>query len=490
MNTINCVYLPPLRDAEARLCEGRGSRLARLLRNLCKKELTKAEAEEKPHPLESKIIEFNKSVANDEAGPIAGANELIRSRLKEATGEIFGQDTQIAFAETSFSRIVESLRLLFFPQSDTKASAEAFRGLEENSLGYNNLLYLATILAELMQAPAGELEYLKLLLIEEPEAHLHPQLQMRLLEFLESEAKKVGIQVIVTTHSPVLASAVSLDSIIHLSRPHDDTPRAIPLSQCHIEDKSRSFISRWLDATKSVLLFAKAVILVEGIAEAFLLPSIARLIIAEDLESGRHKGKAKSLEDAGVSVINMNGIYFQHFMQLFCNVEDGEAAKLPVRCAGITDNDPPPESKPTPSNPVEGKNPALQLCDTINQSERCRLFTSPLKTLEYDLAMEGEGNNLKLTASVLAELWPSASGSVLPELTAMQNKDWEAQPESERAENSYLLLELIEDGNIGKGFFAQALAQRLEADPSTVLSIPQYIRSAVRWVMEIDDGPD
>lgn len=484
MNTINCVYLPPLRDAEARLCEGRGSRLGRLMRILCAPELKKAEAEKKLHPLENTVNEFNKKLTEEATGPIAKTNELIRDSLRKAVGDVFGQDTRIRFSEASFSRIVESLRLLFFPKIGSTVPAEAFRGLEENSLGYNNLLYLATVLAELTQPATGELEYLKLLLIEEPEAHLHPQLQMRLLKFIENKAQETGIQVIVTTHSPALASAVSLDSVIHLSACYEGKPKATPLSQCGVAPASSLFISRWLDATKSVLLFAKSVILVEGIAEALLLPAIAKRVLKADLESKLYKGPAKTLEDAGVSVINMNGIYFSHFMQLFCNIDGANADNLPVRCSGITDNDPPPDAKPTPSNLVNGNNPALQLLDPVNKSDGCRLFVSALKTFEYDLAMEGA--NRELMAEVLADLWPSDKGPVCLELADTKNPNWRGVS----SDAAFRLLELIESSSIGKGFFAQALAARIESDASLHFSVPEYIRSAIRWVVGIPDGED
>lgn len=126
----------------------------------------------------------------------------------------------IQFSEVNFSKIVEGLRLLFFPDL-TQAEAAQFRSLEENSLGYNNLLYIASILAELtLEADddRGEKTYLRLLLIEEPEAHLHPQLQIRLLRHLESVAEARGMQVIVTTHSTVISSAVSINNVIHVSR--------------------------------------------------------------------------------------------------------------------------------------------------------------------------------------------------------------------------------------------------------------------------------
>jgi predicted ATP-dependent endonuclease of OLD family len=240
-DAIDCVYLPPLRDAEAKLREGKGSRLARLLRNLNHQQLDEHKRQGTQHPLVESVREFNAKLAGDTSQPIAQANELIRTRLQEAVGAVFGQDTQVQFSEANFSRIVESLRLLFFPDLAAGAAPEMFRSLHENSLGYNNLLYLATVLAELAKANRQD-RYVRVLLIEEPEAHLHPQLQVRLLRYLEDAAKNEGIQIIVTTHSPVLASSASLGTITHISAGAAEGPVAIPLRDCGLTPGSKAFL--------------------------------------------------------------------------------------------------------------------------------------------------------------------------------------------------------------------------------------------------------
>jgi len=342
-DTIKCIYLPPLRDAEAKLSDGRGSRLARFIRNLNTKELGTAKKANTKHPLEEHMRKFNEDLASDKGQTIHQANELIRSRLKDALGPVFGQDTSIQFSEVSFSRIVESLRLLFFPKAMSKVDTDVFRGLEENSLGYNNLLYLATVLAELT-LPHTQTEYLKVLLIEEPEAHLHPQIQVRLLRYLQSTAKEAGVQVIVSTHSPVLAASASLDSLIHIVGPGTEPASATGLKSCGFSITSKPFVTRWLDATKSTLFFSRGVLLVEGIAESLVIPELAKLVLATHNDCAKKNKKEalpETLEDAGVSVINMNGIYFRHFMQAFCDLKEAETtACIPVRCAGITDQDP------------------------------------------------------------------------------------------------------------------------------------------------------
>lgn len=469
---INCIYLPPLRDAEARLQGGKSSRIARLLRNLNRKEL-KTDRRGENHPLVKIFKDFNDEMAADNNGSIVKANELIKQRLIEVLGTVFGQDTHIQFSETNFNRIVESLRLLFLPKVNTKALKEDFRSLEENSLGYNNLLYLATVLAELTEAPE-EREYLRILLIEEPEAHLHPQLQVRLLKYLEETAEKKGVQIIVTTHSPVLAASVSLTSIIHLS-PVNEGPTATPLSSCGLNDNSTDFLNRWLDVTKSTLLFAKGVILVEGIAEAMLLPELAKLVLRKfnnKLKTDKHP-LPESLEKGGISIINMNGIYFSHFMQIFADITLNGNKSIPIRCAGITDNDPPVDSKPLRSKPIEGLNPALKLMDKVNKSEWARLYSN-LKTFEYDLAIELD--NLK-TIIPIAKSLVDTDGSIKKQYEEYERVNWTGASEELKANAALFLLKHIEKE---KGEFSQAIASKMSSS-SCILAIPEYIGNAVMW---------
>ncbi len=463
-DAINCVYLPPLRDAEARLSEGKSSRLARLLKNLQRQAIQEAKRKGKPLPLEEEVHKFNEQLSSDKDGAIAQANTLIRTRLLESLGSVFGQDTHIQFSEVSFSRIVESLRLLFFPNIGGASSPADFRVLDENSLGYNNLLYLATVLAELTETNDRE-DYLRVLLIEEPEAHLHPQLQIRLLKYLEKTAREKNVQVIVTTHSPVLASSVSLDTVIQLCIV-DEMPSAIAIRSCGLTEGSKAFMNRWLDATKSNLLFARGIIFVEGIAEAMLLPELAKIVLRE------HKGLPETLEDAGVSVINMNGIYFKHFMQLFADLCENGSENIPVHCAGITDSDPADDSKPTPSNPVKGQNPALHLRETVNASKWAKLYSSPLKTFEYDLAMEG--SNLEALIPVALSL-VDTDGSIKKHYQELTEKKWSTESEDNKADASMYLLKHIE-----KGEFAQALATQLVLS-NQVIVVPEYIRKAIIW---------
>lgn len=470
LDRINCVYLPPLRDAEARLSEGQYSRLSRLLKNLNKKEIDKAKEAGEKLDIESQVSDFNESLAdekNNPESPIVKANIAIRKRLEEALGHTFAQDTQIQFSEPDFNKIVGNLRLLFFPELGAGGKEKVFRGLDENSLGYNNLLYLATVLAELTELEGDE-NFMRVLVIEEPEAHLHPQLQIRLLKHLEKRAKQGNVQVIVTSHSPVLASSVALDKIIHMTA-HNGAVQVTSISKCGLNGKALAYLNRWVDATKSNLLFSKGVILVEGIAEALLLPEIAKVVLKD------HPSLSPSLEDAGVSVINMNGIYFKYFMQLFGAFREGKNEAIPIRCAGVTDNDPPKKDKPI--GPVKGNNPAIKLTSVVNQSEFCRLWVSPLKTLEYDLSFQDA--NINELSSLLVSKW-RFKGQGKKKLVKYAAVDVASITNSEKAEASYLVLRKVEASHVGKGAFAQSLADKIKSSEIDI-AIPGYIRNAIVW---------
>lgn len=503
---IDCIYLPPLRNAEEKLINGRKSRLAQLL---------KKQYGDNTDSLVQNVSKFNQSIADNSDGnynEIEATKLNINKKLKEALGDRLGQSINLQFAETNFNRIVESIKMVFFPSIDIPPSG-MYRDISLNSLGYNNLLYIATVLAELELLKDSNV--FTILLIEEPEAHLHPQLQVKFIKYLEEIVTKLNnIQIILTTHSSVLASSVSIDKLVHLSTSIDKVI-ATPLKEISL-GKSKHFINRWLDITKSTLLFSKGIILVEGICEAMLLPALAKITLAKYNSYAKKNGSELnpySLEEAGVSTININGINFTHFMKLFANFDDSNSdANLPIFCSGITDNDPAPnnivhidkngkeiskvvETFPTRYDVIQGENPALKIKPEINKSTWGRLFSSPYKTFEYDLLLT---KNIVSIATIIKNNWPSQNGSVYKKCEDIIFRQGLYIDHNLEREDAIYLFKHIDCDEIGKAFFAQELASYIEHELNNIQSlnldsnlrdekielifqVPNYIQQAILW---------
>lgn len=184
----------------------------------------------------------------------------------------------------------------------------------KSGLGTLNLLCIAAEMLLFNNQKKG----LKLALVEELEAHLHPQYQLRLIEYISSLQNNE--QFILSTHSITLASKIKLADLIILKGNN-----AFPMSSKYTEMKPADykFLERFLDATKANLFFAKGLIMVEGDAENLLIPAIAQLI-------------GKNLYQYGVSVVNVGNTAYKRYVNVFIR-KDGKSFEMPI--AVISDLD-------------------------------------------------------------------------------------------------------------------------------------------------------
>jgi putative ATP-dependent endonuclease of OLD family len=413
-------YLPPLRDAEGDLKPGRTNKLVNLLAALAP-DGSKERAE-----IESVATASNTNLEATTA--VTKAKGEIQDRLDKVVGPLFKQVTGLRFSDPRFERVIGSLWAL-------AGDLEALE-LAENGLGFNNLLYMATLLAAITNDPPED--GLHLLLVEEPEAHLHPQLQELLMRYLDGEVS-AKTQVVVTTHSPNFAAASGVERMTVMTRAGVGAPIVgrSPAS-FGLDKKALNHLHRFLDVTKASLLFARGVILVEGIAEQLLLPPLATRC-------------GISLSEAGVSIVNVGGVSFAPFAQLF------SSGRLPYRCSVVSDGDPPKQREL--EDDLEGGDPLLSATAEklkASETDTMRVFLAE-RTFEWDLANAGNWDTL---VDALALIKPRVAEG----LKSLED----GRPEA--------LLSAVEDS---KGRFAQALAEVL-ADERDFL-VPQYLVGAIEW---------
>ena len=373
LESLPITFLPALRNAEASLAPGYRSRLALLLQDLATRNGSSAEGE---------IVDIFKKANEDLEGHalISKTRDSLRSTTKDLAGTDYSASA-IKASGLPFEKILRNLQV----QMDGSPIGE----LDANGLGYNNLLYMAVVLEHLKDPYPTENP---LFLIEEPEAHLHPQLTMLLADYLANKTPGSSTpQTIVTTHSPTLVANVP-PSRVHVlfSEPTTRLIKCNAIAQAGMDVKEDSQLQRMMDVTRATLYFAKAAILVEGISEALLVPVLAKRL-------------GYDLAKLHISVIPICGVAFETFKKLLCP----DVLGIPI--AIVTDADPP---VPTTGNWKDAmpafENGTFKICDRTKKLIRLfdghptvKVFNSTL-TLEYDLAKAGEENAL-----VMAEAWES-----------------------------------------------------------------------------------
>jgi putative ATP-dependent endonuclease of OLD family len=389
----------------------------------------------------------------------------------------------------------------------------------KSGLGSKNTLFMACELILLAQ----ESEACKLLLIEEPEAHLHPQKQLRVMKALQKLAKEDGIQIIVTTHSPNLASVIELDNLVLLWK-----SRAFALNKesTKLSASDYSFLQRFLDVTKANLFFARGVMIVEGDAENILLPTLATILDRDFTENG-------------VSIVNVGGVGLSRYARIFMrnSITGTHTTLLDIPVACVTDMDVMPNCAPQIIGRVKAgeawPNKAdrkwrakkdytdTELIEKQNEKkakaseQSVQTFVSNEWTLEYDLAL-GPKNGDKFSCGMAEDVFIAAclaekdddinAGKTtvsavekLAQIAFSSHKNEASSADGHTPEEvlaSHIYAKFTRN-KVSKAITAQYLAQRLffKYENKTITAsslrqmLPTYIAEAIDYVTGVSSIP-
>jgi len=183
-----------------------------------------------------------------------------------------------------------------------------------NGLGYSNLICIVAHIIGFYNEIKDRKNNVNLIFIEEPEVHMHPQMQSIFIKNITKFLKdvKLDAQIILTTHSPHIISASSFESIRYFT-PVSDSKTAIvkdlmDFNEKLTEKETKEFLQQYLSLGKCDLFFADKAVFFEGTVERILLPIFIKKIESEE--------RTYKLSEQYISSIEIGGAYISKFKEL------------------------------------------------------------------------------------------------------------------------------------------------------------------------------
>lgn len=252
--------------------------------------------------------------------------------------------------------------------------------IERNGTGRNNLLFISLILSFIEDPKKAQTSFFRIVGIEEPESHLHANLQNHLANNIEllikepdSDNYRKDIQLILTSHSNHISTKIDFDNTVVLYFKNNSlTPHYIlsGFEEDATSTKMVKYLRKYLDAENINLFYSRKIVLVEGISEKLLFPIFFKIQTSQ------------TVDKASCSIVNVNGLAFKNFLEIIRN-------GYHTKCLVLTDSD----------TNTKAEDRAENLADEYDEVDEIEIKISSESTFEKDVILSnnsGDGKNILL----------------------------------------------------------------------------------------------
>ncbi|WP_109830120.1 ATP-dependent nuclease [Reichenbachiella versicolor] len=438
LNQLKFELLDALRDAKRELSASSSGRL--LFRVLNSKE------ENEYQELKAELANLQSAIDNNPA--LQEIKTGISTQLDKISLETENENNLVdfLFSMPNVSDLLKKLSLMY----GTGATL-----IDYNGTGRNNLLFISLMLSYLEDNNLSKKVYWRVVGIEEPEAHLHPNLQNHLAQNFENLMKNEGaeedrkdLQVVITSHSTYITTKIDFDNTVALYRNGDKVETHYILGGFANEKaKELKYLKKYFDAINTNMFYSRKILLVEGISEQLVIPVLHKL----------HFGK--TIEAKSTCLINVNGLAFRNFLEI---VRNGFFQK----CLVLTDSD----------TGTKTENRAEDLINDYNDVDVIEIQKTVLSTFEKDLIeVNKEGIGAECLKLVVQKVRPNSGKAYVESLNDGDLIDVEA------------FFGLIEKH---KSSFAYELMITLDSGEYEDFAVPQYIINGFEFLEQPKSSTD